>query len=115
MMPLKHLILMTTLLFVSNVLAQSSNISLDTAYAFDTFVIGSSSQIKGRIIVYDISYPARTKLGEGIVDKNQRFAFSIHPPLQQGHKLVAEDETQTISSEITIQPPRKGPVNVQSK
>lgn len=105
-----RLIFIFIFLFAWSLSAQATGLALDPSHAQDTYVTGNAAVDSGRIAVYDTSYPARTKLGEGKVDKNMRFAFSVHPPLQEGHTLVVEDELKKLSPAITILPLHAGPI-----
>jgi hypothetical protein len=100
----------TWILLTQSPLGWSAELSLDPAHAWDTSVTGSAAPNSVEVTVYDISYPAQTKLGEGAVDENGKFAISIYPPLQEGHSLIVEDHLKVISPAITVLEPRVGPV-----
>lgn len=89
--------------------AQANAPSLDPAYASDTFVTGTAAVGSGPITVYDISYPAKARLGSGEVDNNGRFAISIDPPLKQGNSIVVENKAKVAGAPVTVQPPRPRP------
>ena len=90
-------------------LAQSGGPALNTAYAMETFVTGHAAVDAGPVTVYDISYPARVKLGEGQVDRGGNFAVNVDPRLKQGNRLVVEDRVKRVSVAITVQAARPGP------
>src|SRR5580692_3506370 len=66
--------------------------SLGPCYAGAVALSGKVAPGAGPVAVYDISYPAKTKLGESqAVDAKGNFAVSIKPPLIAGHQIVAVD------------------------
>ena len=93
--------------------AQSTAPVLDPAHGLDTYVTGQASADSGRVVVYDMFYPARTKLGEGVVNVDGRFGISVKLPLQEGHAIVVEDSLQRVSTPIIVQVPRSGPTAAQ--
>lgn len=102
-----------TLFSTQSVWAQGVGPVLDAAYALDTYVTGQASSDAGRLVIYDTSYPANTKLGEGVVDANGAFGISVKLPLPEGHVLIIQDSLLRVSSPIIVQAPRTGPAAAQ--
>jgi hypothetical protein len=113
MLRVVSLVLGLTLFPAQNLWAQSAGPVLDPAYGLANYVSGQALADSGRIVVYDTFYPARTKLGEDIVDANGRFWVFVKVPLQEGHSIVVEDSLQRISPPVTVQEPGNAPSTAQ--
>lgn len=96
-------------LFAAIVLAQSGAPTVDPAYGLDTYLTGNAAVGSGPVVAYDVTYPARARLGEGTVDENGKFAISVDPPLKVGNRIIVENAAEVGSSPIVVQGPRPGP------
>jgi len=90
--------------------------SLGACYAGAVALSGKIAPGAGPVAIYDISYPAKTKLGESqSVDAQGNFAVSIKPPLVAGHQIVVVDAkgATSVPTVVTKRPanPAAGPGN----
>lgn len=108
MLRLKSLVLGLMLLSAQSIWAQNVGPEINQAYSLDTYVTGQAPADAGHLVIYDTFYPARTKLGEGIVTASGTFGISVKLPLQEGHTIVVEDSLQRVSPPVTVQAPRTG-------
>jgi Bacterial Ig domain len=67
-------------------------------------VSGVASTGSAPIDIYDISFPARTKLGTATaVAGDGSFSSSIKPPLVKDHQIIAVDKNGNTSAAVTVQ------------
>jgi hypothetical protein len=81
--------------------------SLGPCYAGAVVLSGKIAPGAGPVAIYDLSYPAQTKLGSSqSVDANGNFAVSVKPPLILGHHIVAVDANgvTSVPTVVTNQP-----------
>jgi hypothetical protein len=92
-------------------MAQSAPI-LNPCNAGAVVVLGSITPGGGPVSIYDLSYPARTKLGTSkSIDARGNFAASVKPPLVVGHQIVAVDAKGASSNMVVVAPrPANPPV-----
>ena len=84
--------------------------ALDPAYTGAVAVSGKVSPGAGPVAIYDLSYPAKTKLGDSTsVDGSGNFAVSVKPPLIDGHQIVAVDKNGATSAPATVTKQPAGP------
>lgn len=83
---------------------------LDPAYAGSVAISGHVNPGGGPVTVYDISYPARTKLGgSASIDKRGNFAVTVKPALILGHRIIAVQGKNSAGQAMLITaPPRSG-------
>jgi|SRR5271165_4878392 len=102
-------------LFSASILAAQSAPILKPAFSGAIAVTGTVARGVQEVSIYDLSYPAETKLGTGTsVDGNGNFVVVVKPPLIVGHQIVAVDGLGIRSKVIVVGAPPKGP-NVQPK
>jgi hypothetical protein len=82
---------------------------IQSAFAKETVINGAAAAGSGPIVVYSLSFPVKTKLGQGNVGADGKFAVALKQPLIQGHRLVAEDKSKRVSAEFAVPPPRSSP------
>jgi hypothetical protein len=86
-------------------IAQSAPI-LSPCNAGSVVVLGIVTPSGGPVSIYDLSYPAKTKLGTSkSIDAKGNFAASVKPPLVAGHRIVAVD-SKGVNSNIVVVAPR---------
>jgi hypothetical protein len=84
--------------------------ALDPAHTGAVAVSGKISPGAGPVAIYDLSYPAKTKLGDSMsVDGSGNFAVSVKPPLIEGHQIVAVDKNGATSAPATVTKQPAGP------
>jgi len=77
---------------------------IQSAKAGDATVNGQGLPGLVPIVIYDLSYPARTALGSSTsMDKIGNFAVGVTPRLLQGHKLIAVDGKGNTSGVTIVQ------------
>ena len=103
------LLLITCLLTSWSILAQTPP-AIVSGYGHEINVDGTADPKSGPIAILDISYPAQTQIGSGIVKGDGHFAVIVRPPLVAGHSLVAVDSQGRRSAAFVVAPPRSGPV-----
>ena len=90
----------------STVLRAQSAPILNPSNAGAVVVLGMVTPGGGPVSIYDLSYPARTKLGTSkSIDARGNFAASVKPPLVAGHQIVAVD-SKGASSNMGVVAPR---------
>jgi hypothetical protein len=90
----------------STLLIAQSAPRLNPCNAGAAVVLGIITPGGGSVSIYDLSYPARTKLGTSrSIDARGNFAVPVKPPLVAGHQIVAVD-AKGVSSNIVVVAPR---------
>lgn len=102
-----RIIVPIALIFSGLVYAQSAP-SIATAYAKESVVNGSAAAGSGPVTIYNIQFPARAKVGTGVVDASGKFAVPVKSPLVQGHGLVVVDAAGRTSARFNVAPARSG-------
>jgi hypothetical protein len=86
------------------VIAQSAPV-LSPCHAGSVVVLGVITPGGGPVSIYDLSYPARTKLGTSkSIDARGNFAAIVKPPLVAGHHIVAVDSKGASSNMVVVAP-----------
>ncbi len=92
------------------VLVAQSTPVLNQGYADAVTVSGTVAPGQGPVMIYDLSYPAQTRLGESqSVDEHGNFAVTVKPPLILNHQIVAVDGNGATSPAMTVAAPPKSP------
>jgi len=77
--------------------------ALAPAYSGSVMVSGKVAPGAGPVSIFDLSYPAKTKLGDThSVDANGNFAAVVKPALVAGHKIIAVDTHGTASAPVVV-------------
>ena len=87
-----------------------AGISITSAYAREITVDGRADPAGEKVTIYDTSYEAQTRLGEGEISREGNFAVAVRPALIQDHVLVAVDKNGRRSEPFTVGAPRSGDV-----
>jgi len=66
-------------------------------------VSGKAMPGSGPVVIYDISFPVRTKIGVAkTVADDGSFSSAVKPPLVKGHQIVAVDKDGNESAAVTV-------------
>jgi hypothetical protein len=88
----------------TGLIAQSAPV-LSPCNAGAVIILGVITPGRGPVSIYDLSYPARTKLGTSkSIDARGNFAASVKPPLAAGHHIVAVDSKGASSNMVVVAP-----------
>lgn len=67
-------------------------------------VYGQAASGSGPIVIYDISFPARTRLGAtDAVGSDGSFSSPVKPALVKGHQIIAVDRNGNASAAVTVE------------
>lgn len=103
------------ILMLASVLSAQSAPKLLPAFSGAVAVTGTVPPGVQVVSIYDLSYPAKTKLGASTsVDRNGNFIAVVKPPLVAGHRIMAVDNLGNKSNVILVGMPPNGP-SVQPK
>lgn len=104
------LALAACVLTITQVLVAQSTAIVHQGYAGAAIVAGKVAPGRQQVTIYDLSYPARTKLGVSeSVDKQGNFAVTVKPPLLINHRIIAVDENGATSPAMTVAAPPRSP------
>src|SRR5580704_13491358 len=88
----------------TGLVAQSAPV-LNPCHAGAVVVLGVITPGGGPVSIYDLSYPAKTKLGSSkSIDARGNFAAIVKPPLVAGHHIVAVDSKGASSNMVVVAP-----------
>ena len=106
----RFLVLVAFSLVMTLILVAQSTPVLNQGYAGAVAVSGKVIPGNGPVSIYDISYPARTKLGTSqSVDGSGNFAATVKPPLVLNHQIVAVDVNGATSQPMVVAAPPSSP------
>lgn len=94
-------------LFSTFAFAQTAPI-VASAYANESVVNGTATVGSGPVTLYNVQFPARAKLGTGVVDATGKFAVATKNRLLEGHGLVVVDRAGRTSARFNVAPARSG-------
>ncbi len=87
-----------------------AGVAISSAFAREITVDGQADPAAETVVIYDTSYEAETRIGEGQIARDGTFAAVVQPALIQNHRLVAVDKAGRRSPVFVVQPPRSGNV-----
>jgi hypothetical protein len=104
-------VLVLALVMLSTALSTAqSGVSITSAYAREITVDGQADPSGEAIVIYDTSFEAETRIGEGAIARDGTFAAVVQPALIEAHRLVAVDKNGRRSAAFVVRPARSGSV-----
>ena len=106
-MTFTRLLICTTIIVASagSVTSQNSGTAptLNTLVQGASVVSGKATPGTAPIVIYDISYPVKTKIGTATVTADDgKFYTAVKPSLIQGHQIIAIDGNGNASAPMTV-------------
>ena len=87
-----------------------AGVTISSAFAREITVDGRADPAAETLVIYDTSYEAEARIGEGQIARDGTFAAVVQPALISNHRLVAVDKAGRRSPVFVVQPPRSGNV-----